>query len=222
MHIFGTPVISAVSRRSHACSHYQSPIAKYGTVERSDPAKCRQDDLCCRRTIRRWNPQARGFRLMYGSVGVGGKISIHPSVQSECTVHVDVPVQEACLSQAGSEFNAQMSIIRTRLISVLIPAKMQQRLAHACTPARLAQNLCRRRRRPQLPASAPAAPRSTISSTIIGTPVRSDSATSHFSISHFSFSYRRLSGQGTDSRSRFTRAAVPRLGGLYSCVHESQ
>ena len=71
-----------------ACSHYQSPIVKYGTVEKSNLAKCRQDDLCCRRTIRRWNPEARGFRLMYGSVGVGGKISIYPSVQSECTVPV--------------------------------------------------------------------------------------------------------------------------------------
>ena len=66
------PVISAVSRCSHACSHYQSPIVKYGTVERSDLAKCRQDDLCCRRTIRRWNPEARGFRLMCGSAGSDG------------------------------------------------------------------------------------------------------------------------------------------------------
>ena len=74
------PVISAVSRCSHACSHYQSPIVKYGTVERSDLAKCRQDDLCCRRTIRRWNPEARGFRLMYGTRAADEKNFIHAPV----------------------------------------------------------------------------------------------------------------------------------------------
>ena len=72
-----------------ACSHYHSPIVQYGTVQRSDLAKSRLDDLCCMRTIPRWKRLALGFPTMYGSVGVGGKISIHPSVQSECTVRYD-------------------------------------------------------------------------------------------------------------------------------------
>ena len=80
------PVTSAVSRCSHACSHYQSPIVKYGTVKRSDMAKCRQDDLCCRRTIRRWNPEARGFRLMCGSAGSGNFFLIHPCISSKSSV----------------------------------------------------------------------------------------------------------------------------------------
>ena len=76
-----------------ACSHYHSRIVQYGTVQRSDLAKSRLDDLCCMRTIPRWKRLALGFPTMYGSVGVGGKISIHPSVRSECTV--PVPVVEA-------------------------------------------------------------------------------------------------------------------------------
>ena len=72
------PVISAVSRCSHACSHYQSPIVKYGTVDRSD--------LCCRRTIRRWNPEARGFRLMYGTRAADEKNFIHTPVSSKSSV----------------------------------------------------------------------------------------------------------------------------------------
>ena len=71
-----------------ACSHYQSPIVKYGTVERSDLAKCRQDDLCCRRTIRRWNPEARGFRLMYGTPAADEKNFIHTPVSSKSSVGV--------------------------------------------------------------------------------------------------------------------------------------
>ena len=69
-----------------ACSHYQSPIVKYGTVERSDLAKCRQDELCCRRTIRRWNPEARGFRLMYGTPAADEKKFIHTPVSSKSSV----------------------------------------------------------------------------------------------------------------------------------------
>ena len=80
------PVISGVSRCSHACSHYQSPIVKYGTVERSDLAKCRQDELCCRRTIRRWNPEARGFRLMYGTPAADEKNFIHTPVSAKSSV----------------------------------------------------------------------------------------------------------------------------------------
>ena len=80
------PVISAVSRCSHACSHYQSPIVKYGTVDRSDLAKCRQDDLCCRRTIRRWNPEARGFRLVYGTPAADEKNFIHTPVSAKSSV----------------------------------------------------------------------------------------------------------------------------------------
>ena len=86
------PVISAVSRCSHACSHYQSPIVKYGTVERSDLAKCRQDELCCRRTIRRWNPEARGFRLMYGTPAADEKIFIHTPVSPKSSVRECVPL----------------------------------------------------------------------------------------------------------------------------------
>ena len=70
-----------------ACSHYQSPIVKYGTVERSDLAKCRQDELCCRRTIRRWNPEARGFRLMYGTRAADEKNFIHTPVSAKSSVH---------------------------------------------------------------------------------------------------------------------------------------
>ena len=80
------PVISAVSRCTHACSHSQSPIVKYGTVERSDLAKCRQDDLCCRRTIRRWNAEARGFRLMYGTRAADEQIFIHAPVSAKSSV----------------------------------------------------------------------------------------------------------------------------------------
>ena len=69
-----------------ACSHYQSPIVKYGTVERSDLAKCRQDELCCRRTIRRWNPEARGFRLMYGTPTADEKKFIHTPVSTKSSV----------------------------------------------------------------------------------------------------------------------------------------
>jgi hypothetical protein len=54
-----------------ACSHYHSPIVQYGTVQRSDLAKSRLDDLCCMRTIPRWKRLALGFPTMYGSVGVG-------------------------------------------------------------------------------------------------------------------------------------------------------
>ena len=79
-----------------ACSHYQSPIVKYGTVERSDLAKCRQDELCCRRTIRRWNPEARGFRLMYGTPAADEKKFIHtpvsPKSSVRCTVDSSVHV----------------------------------------------------------------------------------------------------------------------------------
>ena len=71
-----------------ACSHYQSPIVKYGTVERSDLAKCRQDDLCCRRTIRRWNPEARGFRLMYGTLAADEKNFIHTPVSAKSSVSI--------------------------------------------------------------------------------------------------------------------------------------
>ena len=73
-----------------ACSHYQSPIVKYGTVERSDLAKCRQDDLCCRRTIRRWNPEARSFRLMYGTCtpAADEKFFIHTPVSSKSSVPI--------------------------------------------------------------------------------------------------------------------------------------
>ena len=73
-----------------ACSHSQSPIVKYGTVERSDLAKCRQDDLCCRRTIRRWNPEARGFRLMYGTPTADEKKFIHTPVSTKSSVPFSV------------------------------------------------------------------------------------------------------------------------------------
>ena len=69
-----------------ACSHYQSPIVKYGTVERSDLAKCRQDELCCRRTIRRGNPEARSFRLMCGSAGSETIFLIHTCISSKSSV----------------------------------------------------------------------------------------------------------------------------------------
>ena len=69
-----------------ACSHYHSPIVKYGTVEKSNLAKCRQDDLCCRRTIRRWNPEARSFRLMYGTPAADENFFIHAPVSTKRTV----------------------------------------------------------------------------------------------------------------------------------------
>ena len=69
-----------------ACSHYHSPIVEYGTVQRTDLAKCRQDELCCRRTIRRWNPEARGFRLMYGTPAADEKKFIHTPVSSKSSV----------------------------------------------------------------------------------------------------------------------------------------
>ena len=86
-----------------ACSHYQSPIVKYGTVERSDLAKCRQDELCCRRTIRRWNPEARGFRLMYGTPTADEKKFIHTPVSTKSSVPVPSPPVKGILTQPVHE-----------------------------------------------------------------------------------------------------------------------
>ena len=38
-----------------------TPPVKYGTVQKSNLAKWRQDDVCCRRAIRRWNAETVTF-----------------------------------------------------------------------------------------------------------------------------------------------------------------
>ena len=120
------PVISAVSRCSHACSHYQSPIVKYGTVEISDLAKCRQDDLCCRRTIRRWNPEARGFRLMYYTVRVlqmkknSSTRQFHPNHQYTMYISTSLQFHRQSLERPPTAAGPMMvhgsvrTIVRTR------------------------------------------------------------------------------------------------------------
>ena len=61
------PVTVAVSRCSHCSTHYRTPIVKYGTVQKSNLAKWRQDDVCCRRAIRRWNAETVTFPEMCGT-----------------------------------------------------------------------------------------------------------------------------------------------------------
>ena len=70
------------SRHQHVVSQWGIPPCCVG----SDVAKWRQDDLCCRRTIRRWNPEARGFRLMYGTPAADEKKFIHTPVSSKSSV----------------------------------------------------------------------------------------------------------------------------------------
>ena len=80
------PVISAVSRCSHCMQSLPLPHSKVWYRGESNLAKCRQDDLCCRRTIRRWNPEARSFRLMYGTPAADENFFIHTPVSTKRTV----------------------------------------------------------------------------------------------------------------------------------------
>ena len=82
------PVWLTVTACSHACSHYHSPIGMTGTVQTSDLAKWRQDDVCCRRTIHRWKAETLTFPAMYGTTPAEQKKFIHTSVSSKRTVHV--------------------------------------------------------------------------------------------------------------------------------------
>ena len=72
------------SRHQHVVSQWGIPPCCVG----SDVAKWRQDDLCCRRTIRRWNPEARGFRLMYGTPAADEKKFIHSPVSPKSSVRL--------------------------------------------------------------------------------------------------------------------------------------
>ena len=80
------PVTVAVSRCSHCNTHYRTPIVKYGTVQKSNLAKWRQDDVCCRRAIRRWNAETVTFPEMCGTPAAEQKISIHSAVSDKRTV----------------------------------------------------------------------------------------------------------------------------------------
>ena len=88
------PVWLTVTACSHPCSHCHSSMEMTGTVHRSDLAKWRQDDVRCRRTIRRWKAWLVSFRSMCGAGGVEQKIFIHPVNSSKQTVpvysHVDI------------------------------------------------------------------------------------------------------------------------------------
>ena len=50
-----------------ACSLSTSSPSQL-TVD-SDAGEMKLNELCCRRTIYRWNPQTESFRLMYGLQG---------------------------------------------------------------------------------------------------------------------------------------------------------
>ena len=70
------------SRHQHVVSQWGIPPCCVG----SDVAKWRQDDVCCWRTIRRWNAELASFPVMYGSVGAEELFRIHTSAKSKCTV----------------------------------------------------------------------------------------------------------------------------------------
>ena len=76
------PVTVAVSRCSHCSTHYRTPTVKYGTVQKSNLAKWRQDDVCCRRAIRRWNAETVTFPEMCGTPAAEQKIFIHSQFQT--------------------------------------------------------------------------------------------------------------------------------------------
>ena len=80
------PVTVALSRCTHCSSHYRTPIVKYGTVQKSNLAKWRQDDVCCRRAIRRWKAETVAFPEMCGTAAAEQKKFIHTSVEDKCTV----------------------------------------------------------------------------------------------------------------------------------------
>ena len=84
------PVWLSVTACSHPCSHCHSTMEMTGTVHRSDLAKWRQDDVRCRRTIRRWKAWLVSFRSMCGAGCVEQKIFIHPVNSSKQTVVVTV------------------------------------------------------------------------------------------------------------------------------------
>ena len=93
------PVTVAVSRCTHCSTHYRTPIVKYGTVQKSNLAKWRQDDVCCRRAIRRWKAETVALPEMCGTPAAEQKKFIHTSVEDKCTVSDTVPVlPRACLS----------------------------------------------------------------------------------------------------------------------------
>ena len=80
------PVTVAVSRCSHCSTHYRTPTVKYGTVQKSNLAKWRQDDVCCRRTIRHSKAETVTFPAMYGTAAAEQKKFIHTLVSHKRTV----------------------------------------------------------------------------------------------------------------------------------------
>ena len=82
------PVTVAVSRCTHCSTHYHTPIVKYGTVQKSNLAKWRQDDVCCRRAVRRWNAETVPFPEMCVTAAAEQKKFIHTSVEDKRTVHM--------------------------------------------------------------------------------------------------------------------------------------
>ena len=85
------------SRHQHVVSQWGIPPCCVG----SDVAKWRQDDLCCRRTIRRWNPELASFPVMYGSVGAEELFRIHTSAKSKWTVRCSAPPNETFCVECG-------------------------------------------------------------------------------------------------------------------------
>ena len=81
------PVTVAVSRCTHCSTHYRTPIVKYGTVQKSNLAKWRQDDVCCRRAIRRWKAETVPFPEMCGTAAAEQKKFIHTPVSPKSSVH---------------------------------------------------------------------------------------------------------------------------------------
>ena len=86
------PVWLTVTACSHACSHYHSPLVMSGTVQISDLAKWRQDEVCCRRMIRRWKAWLSSFPSMCGAGGAEQKNFIHPAFSSKPTVQVSASI----------------------------------------------------------------------------------------------------------------------------------
>ena len=99
------PVWLTVTACSHACSHYHSPVVMTATVQTSDLAKRRQDDVCCRRVIRRWKAWLSSFPSMCGAGAVEQKKVIHSPISSKCTVQSRPRRTCSCTYRQGDEYH---------------------------------------------------------------------------------------------------------------------
>ena len=96
------PVTVAVSRCSHCSTHYRTPTVKYGTVQKSNLAKWRQDDVCCRRAIRRWKAETVAFPEMCGTAAAEQKKFIHTPVSPKSSVRSNRIQDTGCRMHFGS------------------------------------------------------------------------------------------------------------------------